>query len=81
MFHQIFRTSRHYEKGLICLPARGEYIHLCSIQAAEDGAQNTAKMQAQAGRASYIGSSILSEPDPGAVAVALWMNAIGTVFK
>ncbi|XP_028409889.1 triokinase/FMN cyclase-like [Dendronephthya gigantea] len=52
-----------------------------AVKAAEDGAQNTAKMQAQAGRASYIGSSILSEPDPGAVAVALWMNAICAALK
>jgi dihydroxyacetone kinase len=54
---------------------------LLSFQAAEEGAQNTAKMQAQAGRASYIGSSVLSEPDPGAVGVALWMKAISAALK
>ena len=51
------------------------------FQAADEGAQNTAKMQAQAGRASYIGSAILSEPDPGAIGVVLWLKAIGTALK
>ena len=57
------------------------YIDLYLLQAAEEGAQSTAKMQAQAGRASYIGSSVLSEPDPGAVGVALWMKAIGSALE
>ena len=50
------------------------------FQAADKGAKKTAKMQAQAGRASYIGSSVLSEPDPGAVGVVLWLRAIGTAL-
>ena len=40
------------------------YTGLYFLQAAEEGAQNTAKMQAQAGRASYIGSGVLSEQMP-----------------
>lgn len=52
-----------------------------AIKAADEGAKNTAKMQAQAGRASYIGSASLSEPDPGAVGVVLWLKAIGTAVK
>ena len=33
-------------------------------------------MQAQAGRASYVSADLLTQPDPGAVAVATWMKAV-----
>ncbi|XP_025105871.1 triokinase/FMN cyclase-like [Pomacea canaliculata] len=47
-----------------------------AAQAAETAAQNTAQMKAQAGRASYVNSDILNQPDAGAVAVTIWMKAI-----
>lgn len=50
-------------------------------QAAETAAQNTAKMKAQAGRASYVNSDILNQPDAGAVAVTIWMKAIAAKLQ
>ena len=37
----------------------------------------TGKMrEAGAGRASYVPSNVLTQPDPGAYAVAIWLSAI-----
>ena len=49
---------------------------LSVFQAAEKAAEATTKMAAQAGRASYVSSDLLTQPDPGAVAVATWMKAV-----
>ncbi|KAL8585787.1 hypothetical protein ACOMHN_037350 [Nucella lapillus] len=47
-----------------------------AVQAAEQAAAATVTMQAQAGRASYVSADLLTQPDPGAVAVATWMKAV-----
>lgn len=47
-----------------------------AIKSASDAAEETKHMTAGAGRASYIGSSILSRPDPGAKAAAAILQAI-----
>lgn len=44
--------------------------------AAEEGAKSTLKMKAGAGRASYVASSELKQPDPGAHAVGVIMRAV-----
>ncbi len=45
--------------------------------AANGGAQATADMAATAGRASYVPLEVLkSTPDPGAVAVSVWLGAV-----
>ena len=46
------------------------------FQAAENGAQDTVAMTAQAGRASYVSRDQLTQRDPGAQAVAVWINAL-----
>ena len=46
------------------------------LQAAETAAEATTKMPAQAGRASYVSPDLLTQPDPGAVAVVTWMKAV-----
>ena len=46
------------------------------FQAASDGAEATVQMKAMAGRSSYVHSSHLVNPDPGARAVALWFEAV-----
>lgn len=46
-----------------------------AAQAARDGAAGTAAMQSRRGRSSYIGDRALGHPDPGAVAVAMWLEA------
>lgn len=45
-------------------------------QTAKGGADATADMMPRLGRASYIGDRALGIPDGGAVAVALWLDAI-----
>ncbi|NXE16236.1 TKFC cyclase, partial [Lophotis ruficrista] len=46
-----------------------------AVQSAEAAAEATRHMEAGAGRASYIGSARLLQPDPGAVAVAAVLRA------
>jgi len=47
------------------------------VQAAEEGVARTGEMkEAGAGRSSYVHSSELTQPDPGAKAVALALVAI-----
>lgn len=45
------------------------------------GVEATVTMKAKAGRASYVHASRLVNPDPGAQAVALWMEAIYNSMK
>ncbi|NWV00603.1 TKFC cyclase, partial [Upupa epops] len=47
-----------------------------SWQSAEAAAEATRTMEAGAGRASYISSAQLQQPDPGAVAVAAVLRAV-----
>lgn len=47
-----------------------------STQAAKQGAENTRNMAARSGRASYVSRELLIQPDPGAVAVGVWLQAI-----
>jgi len=49
--------------------------------AAEDGAKATLNMKASAGRASYVDTSELRHPDPGAHAVGIIMRAVFEGFK
>ena len=55
-------------------------IFMMVLQAAVAGAAATVNMSAQAGRASYVHSSQLTQPDPGAHAVAIWLKAIHSAF-
>ncbi|NXU49873.1 TKFC cyclase, partial [Turnix velox] len=47
-----------------------------AVQSAEVAAEATKQMEAGAGRASYISSAQLLQPDPGAVAVAAVLRAV-----
>ncbi|NWV72551.1 TKFC cyclase, partial [Dasyornis broadbenti] len=47
-----------------------------AVQSAEAAAEATRHMEAGAGRASYVRSSRLEQPDPGAVAVAAVLGAV-----
>ncbi|WP_334193974.1 dihydroxyacetone kinase family protein [Pararhodobacter sp.] len=46
-----------------------------AAKAAEQGAEATKAMKPRRGRSSYVGDRVLGHPDPGAVAVALWLKA------
>ncbi|HDR9700092.1 TPA: DAK2 domain-containing protein, partial [Burkholderia aenigmatica] len=49
-----------------------------AVEAAEHGAQETARMTPRAGRASYLGERAIGTPDGGAVAVSYWVRALQT---
>lgn len=54
----------------------GSSLALLPWQSAEVAAQATKNMEAGAGRASYISSARLDQPDPGAVAAAAILRAV-----
>jgi dihydroxyacetone kinase len=47
-----------------------------AVRAAEAGAASTASMTPRRGRARYLGERVIGHPDPGAVAVSIWLRAI-----
>ena len=47
-----------------------------AVTAAEQGAKATAQMLPLRGRASYLRKRALGHPDPGAVAIAIWLRAV-----
>ncbi|KAI2662864.1 Triokinase/FMN cyclase [Labeo rohita] len=52
-----------------------------AVQKADLGAESTRNLTAKAGRASYIATEHLTQPDPGAVAVAAILKAILNALK
>jgi dihydroxyacetone kinase len=53
---------------------------LAAFELAKQGAQSTANMTARRGRSSYLGTRVMGTPDPGAVAVIVWLRAVvGTI--
>jgi len=49
---------------------------VAAAEAAEAGAEATASLPPRRGRSSYLGDRAIGHPDPGAVAVAIWLRAI-----
>ena len=47
-----------------------------SLQAAESEAAHTSQMAARRGRSSYLGDRAIGHPDPGAMAVVIWLTAL-----
>lgn len=68
------------DRGLrLCAGAGGSMLQVAQAasSAAEQGAEATKSMAGRAGRSGYVNESILRGiPDPGAHAVAVWMNAL-----
>jgi dihydroxyacetone kinase len=46
-----------------------------AIKAAELGVDATAQMKPRVGRSSYLGARVLGHPDPGALAITVWLRA------
>jgi dihydroxyacetone kinase len=61
--------------GLATGRSTGELLEDAAT-AAEEGARATASLQGRRGRSSYLGERVLGHPDPGAVAVAVWLRAL-----
>jgi dihydroxyacetone kinase len=49
---------------------------LAAVDEAQRGAEATARMKPRLGRSSYLQDRVLGHPDPGAVAVAIWLRAV-----
>jgi dihydroxyacetone kinase len=47
-----------------------------AVAAAESAAQATAQMTPRRGRASYLAERAIGHPDPGAIAIAIWLRAV-----
>jgi dihydroxyacetone kinase len=67
------QTANNHQDALLVLKS--------AVEAAREGAEATVSMKAKAGRASYVHTSRLVNPDPGAQAVALWMEAVYNCLK
>ncbi|CAC5363909.1 DAK [Mytilus coruscus] len=61
-----------------CLKAKKSPIESfkSAVQKCEEGAKSTATMKARAGRSSYVSQDRLKNPDPGAMAVTIWLSAV-----
>ena len=51
-------------------------VLMTAANAAERGAEATAQMKPRLGRSSYLQDRVLGYPDPGAMAVAIWLRAV-----
>jgi triose/dihydroxyacetone kinase / FAD-AMP lyase (cyclizing) len=51
-----------------------------AAQAARRGAESTAAMRPRRGRSSYVGDRAIGAKDPGAEAVAIWLEAASSAF-
>lgn len=49
---------------------------LAAVNEAQRGAEATAQMKPRLGRSSYLQDRVLGHPDPGAIAVAIWLRAV-----
>jgi dihydroxyacetone kinase len=49
---------------------------IAAAQKAQRGAESTAQMRPRFGRSSYLQDRVLGYPDPGAIAVAIWLQAV-----
>ncbi|MHC0430825.1 DAK2 domain-containing protein [Streptomyces sp. O3] len=47
-----------------------------AVEAARAGAASTTELLPRRGRSSYLGERAMGYPDPGAVAVTVWMTAL-----
>ncbi len=52
-----------------------------AVAAADRGAGATASMSPRRGRSSYLGDRALGHPDPGAVAVVIWLRAVSQALE
>ena len=78
------RTMLDALQPVIDLLASSQIIDIPVLEsvatACKEGALSTRGMPARAGRASYVSPELLTDSDPGAVAVDIWINAICRVL-
>ena len=75
-------TLYGYQSCCVQIGRSGKGAAQLASEAASKGAESTKHMQAGAGRSSYIpDSEIHGIPDPGAMAVAIWMQGISDALS
>jgi dihydroxyacetone kinase len=55
-------------------------VLLGAVDEAQRGAEATTQMKPRLGRSSYLQDRVLGHPDPGAIAVAIWLRAVTAVL-
>jgi dihydroxyacetone kinase len=63
--------------------ARASFSHQAlraAVDEAKLGAEATAQMKPRLGRSSYLQDRVLGHPDPGAIAVVIWLRAVTEVL-
>jgi dihydroxyacetone kinase len=63
--------------------ARASFSHqvlLAAVDEAQRAAEATAQMKPRLGRSSYLQDRVLGHPDPGAIAVVIWLRAVTAVL-
>jgi dihydroxyacetone kinase len=55
-------------------------VLLAAVDEAKRGAEATAQMKPRLGRSSYLQDRVLGHPDPGAIAVVIWLRAVTAVL-
>ena len=49
---------------------------LTAVMESRKGAEATGRMRPRLGRSSYLGDRVIGHPDPGAIAVTIWLRAV-----
>ena len=80
MMDALYPAAAAFKKAL-CRGADVKAAWADCVRAAEAGATATAQMRPRLGRASYLGDRALGTRDGGAVAVSIWLRAIGSVIN
>ena len=55
-------------------------VLLSAVDEARRSAEATAQMKPRLGRSSYLQDRVLGHPDPGAIAVAIWLRAVASAL-
>lgn len=77
MLDALLPAAEAYREALAASAAVPEAVN-AAAQAARAGADATATMVPRRGRSSYLGDRTLGHADPGAEAVAIWLEALAT---
>lgn len=75
MLDALHPAGATFAAGLAAGQSAAEAWH-AAVAAAQEGAAATAQMFPRLGRASYLGKRAIGTPDAGAIAVAIWMEAL-----
>jgi dihydroxyacetone kinase len=79
MLDALSPASDAFSAAVIAGQSQSDALRL-ACSAAREGASRTASMEPRRGRASYLGRRALGHADPGAAAIAVWLEAVASVL-